>query len=132
MRATEPSTGTAENGEIEAPPNLDLIGRELAGKNVEPDKRAKEGDEQYAKNQKDRDDREKSVFHKAFVFFIILGAGLVAASVVVFMWHLLAPEKWHWLTDEQIDRINTFVFGSAAGGLLKTYARRSLLGEKAP
>lgn len=61
----------------------------------------------------------KKSFHAVSVWYIkTLGfvvLGIVVAVLLVRSWHLLAPEKYQWLTAEAINKIDHILVGIIAG-----------------
>ena len=55
----------------------------------------------------------------------VLGFALVAAAAVAYVAHLVLPEPWRWLTDEQFERLAT-LFAGAVGTLLLNQVKRNL------
>ena len=59
---------------------------------------------------------------------IILARVLIAAAILfigVMGWHYFGPEKWAWMSSEQIDRAETAIAGSAVS-LIILFLRRYL------
>ena len=76
------------------------------------------------KNQHGRDERFKTALHVAGLGILLL---VVSAFVVmggVWLWHLLTTSCHHWLTEEQLETIQTIVFSSVAAITASSYARR--------
>ena len=59
----------------------------------------------------------------------VLLARLLPYAVLIFIavmaWHYLAPGKWHWMSLEQIDRVETALAGGAVS-LIILFLRRYL------
>ena len=74
------------------------------------------------------DVEEKDVLSKTKTSTIQLG--IAAASVVfalalgVMIVHYLGPTDWHWLSDEQLDKLESLFSGSGATYILVTLTRR--------
>lgn len=47
----------------------------------------------------------------ALVVFTAIGAGIV----FTYVWHLVVPESWRWLTAEEVDAIKDFALSIATG-----------------
>ena len=54
----------------------------------------------------------------AFVSVMVFGA--------VWVWHMLTPNTWHWLTDAQVQHIQTLFAGGVLAGLLTDHIRRRM------
>jgi hypothetical protein len=58
------------------------------------------------------------------VAFIAFGAlGLVSISGV-WLFHMVTPVSWHWLTDEQVGHIQTLLFSGTVSATLALLARK--------
>ena len=55
----------------------------------------------------------------------VLGFALVSAAAVAYVAHLVLPEAWRWLTDDQFERLAT-LFAGAVGTLLLNQVKRNL------
>ena len=55
----------------------------------------------------------------------VLGFALVSAAAVAYVAHLVLPEEWRWLTDDQFERLAT-LFAGAVGTLLLNQVKRNL------
>ena len=51
---------------------------------------------------------------------------IFVASIVSWTWHYLTPADWHWLTADQLSRIQSVIFSGTASVRLR---RRSLSGN---
>ncbi|MCG5538938.1 hypothetical protein [Halorhodospira sp. 9622] len=56
---------------------------------------------------------------------IFIGGALIAAALLWF-WHLLAPESWQYLTEDQLADIQTVLFSGLAAGIAQSYIRPRL------
>lgn len=63
--------------------------------------------------------RRKERFRNVFEVLILLGTGAVGLGLllvgVVYVLHLLLPEGWHWLTEEQQGELLNVLTGGLAG-----------------
>ena len=50
--------------------------------------------------------------------------GSVVISVFVFVWHVLAPECWGWLSEENLLILKSFVFSGAVLGAASNFFRK--------
>ena len=46
-------------------------------------------------------------------------------AVLVVAWHHLTPKEVHWLSEEQLSDIKTFLFSGAIVGAVSTYIQRN-------
>ena len=72
-----------------------------------------------------RDEKLRGVVGWLLRIGFVLGFGLVAAAAVAYVAHLVLPEPWRWLTDEQFERLAT-LFAGAVGTLLLNQVKRNL------
>jgi hypothetical protein len=56
------------------------------------------------------------------VIFWICLIFLVVAGVI--WWHLVTPPQWHFLSDAQIDHIQSLLLGGATSGIASGYVKR--------
>lgn len=61
--------------------------------------------------------------HSIAVRALRFGAGLLAAIVLVRVWHLGSPACWRWLADGDLQSIDKMLFSSAFGGLVLGYLK---------
>lgn len=48
--------------------------------------------------------------------FIRVVFGSIVLSVIIFVWHFLFPEEWHWVSKENLIALKSFIFSSAVLG----------------
>lgn len=51
---------------------------------------------------------------------------IFVASIVSWTWHYLTPEGWHWLTADQLLRIQSVIFSGSLGAIASAIAQRQL------
>lgn len=61
--------------------------------------------------------------HAIAVRALRFGATVLAAIVVVRVWHLAGPESCRWLGDNELQSIDKMLFSSAFGGLVFGYLK---------
>lgn len=73
------------------------------------------------KNLHERKEKFKDHFAIAliFIFWLMIVVGISAS--LIWTWHLLLPDYYHFLSDGQIRKIETLIFG----GVLSTFLRRA-------
>lgn len=59
------------------------------------------------------------------VIFWALAIG-VALGMLVFVFHLLAPQPWHWLSDAQLDKLQTLLGAALLSSALTQYANKRM------
>lgn len=63
---------------------------------------------------------KKRIVHGAWVWLVrCMGYGAVALLFVV-LWHLLAPENWRWLKQEEVDHLTTSFFSVLIGYMARS------------
>ena len=81
-------------------------------------------DEQYQSLQKSR----RSIFkmHVHWVSILLLYAFTIFYMVagVTWLWHLIFPESWHYMPQDNYDTLQSVLFGTIIGGLASQFARR--------
>ncbi|MDK1377079.1 MULTISPECIES: hypothetical protein [unclassified Sinorhizobium] len=87
----------------------ELLGSNLTAEQI---KRRAEANEAN-RNEKFRNHFEKIAILSLWGFFVLF-TGLISA----WFWHYLAPVAWHWLTAEQLTKVQTL----ATGGIVATIA----------
>lgn len=95
---------------------LDAMGAEEAAAfdSGELEKRA-------AQNEAWRSESIKNTLH--YVALIVLGVFVLffVAFLVSWGYHLVTPESWHYLTSEQVDKLQSFVLSSVVAASLSKY-----------
>lgn len=79
-------------------------------------------------NTKEHGRREQFRDHlaKGCLALLWLAIGLVGFAIVALGFHALTPEKWAWLSDGQLSKVQTFLFSGAIIGAANGYLRRNL------
>lgn len=72
-----------------------------------------------------RDEKLRGVVGTLLRVGFVLGFALVAAAAVAYVAHLVLPEAWRWLSDDQFERLAT-LFAGAVGTLLLNQVKRNL------
>jgi hypothetical protein len=94
---------------------LDQIGSDVAmGR---PDDLSRQEESKFSADAT-RYDEKKQVIHVAFIWFIRVAAFVMIIVFVVRMVHFILPEKYCWLSAEQIQGLDKFLFSGALGGLV--------------
>ena len=91
-----------------------------SGRSTDELKKDAEQREHY-RNQRFRDRFETLVMwgmNAAFVAILAMGA--------VWVWHLITPENWQWLTEQQIDHIQGMVTGGVIAVVVGDHFKRRL------
>lgn len=70
-----------------------------------------------------RHEQKKQVLHTAFLWFIRVAAFILIIAFVIRMSHFLLPTKWCWLTEEQLQGLDKFLFSGTLGGLVVAFIK---------
>lgn len=73
---------------------------------------------QYDEREEARSDRLRHHVHLVMVCAIWAAAALVGFAVFSVAWHYLMPPQWEWLTDSQLNKLQTFLFSGFAGAII--------------
>ena len=69
---------------------------------------------------------EKEKLSRIRVTIARTAASIGGAVLIVILVHYLGPASWHWLTDDQLGKIETVLGGSGITALILTSARKYL------
>jgi hypothetical protein len=69
-----------------------------------------------------------------FLYFLVIVAftlvfAVIAVGGILWSYHLFTPECWHFLSDSQLDKIQTSLFSGLASGVAALLARSKFYGE---
>jgi hypothetical protein len=81
--------------------------------------------------QKKRNDRVQEVSHWILVVAVILIGGVMVIALAIRIVYMILPLKWQWLSPEQIQQLDHFLFSGFVGGVL-TQAGRKIAGDFNP
>lgn len=69
-------------------------------------------------------------FQRSLNCIVILSLWAIFLSVLfcggVYLWHMLSPENWHFLSSSQLEQIRTFVVTAILSSSLTNYANRHI------
>lgn len=89
--------------------NEELFKQELSKDKIPIDKIASLEAEYYENEYK-----RKENFRKNFSFILItalwISSGIILSMAVVWFWHLLSPDYWHFLTLQRVHEIQNMLF----------------------
>ena len=72
-----------------------------------------------------RKERFRDIVARCRVGAVLLGFGFTVLLATGYVLHLVLPEPWHWLAEDQLDEIKSFVVG-VVGALLLNQVRKGL------
>ena len=68
-----------------------------------------------------RQERLRERVNVVALLLVSLAAGILIIVVLIVLWHYFAPAEWHWLTNEQLARVETVTstqaFAAVVGGI---------------
>ncbi len=109
---------TARDREFKSVPPLPKSGDEpLATADAEKERRELESVE----SQHSRDQRTRKVVGWGMDAIIIMILLVVASALGCLGWHMLAPENWRWLSDDDISDIKSFMLSGALVSVAMNY-----------
>ena len=73
-----------------------------------------------------RGEKFRNLFAWGMRFLIRTAFVMTVGAVIAFGWHHLMPEKWLWLSNNQLTAIKTFLFSSAVVGVILSYMQKRL------
>lgn len=104
---------------------IDKIGSEISVEASPPsDKLAKQEVKEKFRGDEIRAEEAKQAIHKAFLWFLRVAAFAFIALFIVRMIHFMLPQNWCWLSAEQTQSIDRFLFSGAIGGLVGNYLKQ--------
>lgn len=84
-----------------------------------------------AANKIRRDEFLRHCFFYGVSVLIILAAVLFGSTLCIWVWHLVAPDKWRWLSASELEKVQVLVFSGAASSLATVLGKR-ILGPDEP
>ncbi|TFL16018.1 hypothetical protein [Jannaschia formosa] len=60
------------------------------------------------------------------IILLVVFSVLFAGSLLAWSLHYLLPESWHWLSDEQLSKIQSVLFSGSLGGVLSFVAQKQI------
>lgn len=96
------------------------------------DLRAAQEDKNWDKEGKLRGQEETNhlwwltAYGIAVVVFLVVFSALFLGSLVSWAAHYLLPECWHWLSPEQLSKIQSVLFSGSIGGVVSIIAQKQL------
>lgn len=73
-----------------------------------------------------RSESFRNHFERIAIASLWIVAGLLAAGLVTWFWHLLAPTRLHWLEPERLDRVQNIVTGAVLIGVISNHIKRRI------
>lgn len=85
---------------------------------------------QIKKTAKENESKRSEVFRNHFgrvaiwaLYLVFFALGLIG---VIWLWHLLTPQSWRWLSDEQIHTLQAIITGGLLVGMANRHVRKRL------
>jgi hypothetical protein len=83
--------------------------------------------EKKLKNQRNTNDMLWLKFYGWLVICLTAVFSLLfSASLISWSWHYLVSAQYHWLTPEQLSKIQSVIFSGSLGAIVTTIVRRQL------
>lgn len=76
-------------------------------------------------NEYERSEKFKNHFERIVIYALWGVVGIIALMFLVWILHLILPEKCHWLSKQQTDYLQTILVGSVSG-VISTIAAKHL------
>ena len=67
--------------------------------------------------------------HTILVFFLYAGAAMILGALVSLGWNMAAGSGYRYLTDEQVGKLENFLFSGTIGSALTFAAKRIVKGR---
>jgi|AntRauTorcE11898_2_1112593.scaffolds.fasta_scaffold01106_15 hypothetical protein len=96
------------------------------------DSKAKKEDQNWDKEGKLKGQQETNhlwwlrAYGVLIVLFLVVFAFLFLGSLASWAAHYMLPMSWHWLTLEQLTKIQSVLFSGGIGGVVSLVAQRQL------
>jgi hypothetical protein len=79
-----------------------------------------------AENKIRRDEFLRHCFFYGVSVLIVLAVILFAATLCIWVWHLIGPHDYRWLTPTELEKVQVLVFSGAASSLATVLGKRVL------
>lgn len=79
-----------------------------------------------AENKIRRDEFLRHCFFYGISVLIILAVLLFGTTLCIWVWHLVMPDSWRWLTPAELEKVQVLVFSGAASSLATVLGKRIL------
>ena len=107
-------------------------GPDKLGYDIDVSDRAKKEEEAYSKKRNlekadrehKRNERIRDVIAGGTLWLIRAIILSVFITVIVVAFHHLAPDRWHWLSEDQLTDLRTVLFSGAVVGAVSSYVQR--------
>lgn len=67
------------------------------------------------------------VFGWLVPIMMVIFSILFIVCLTFWTWHLLTPDNWHWLSDEQSNKIQSVIFSGSIGALVSAYIQKNFI-----
>lgn len=89
-------------------------------------KEAKAIEDTKLENAFKRNEAIKNIFHWTVCIAVILLGACFTFGVSFLAWHFLMPESLHWLPQERLDKIQTWIGIFITGNFFSSYLNKSI------
>lgn len=98
----------------------------LEARQLSSGRSAKELEQEAAENEHGRTESFRDLFDKLVRIGMMLAFAGIIFTGGVWVWHLIAPTSWQWLTDSELDRIQNLVTGGVLAVVVGDHFKRRL------
>lgn len=81
---------------------------------------------QHRRREKLKDHMGKGAIVAFWIFFWVVIL-ITTSGGLIWAYHMLTPEKWHFLTDNQVNTIEDHVFTALVGGVFAFFSKQKFL-----
>ena len=78
------------------------------------------------RQEHDRHQRFRNHANIAMLGLFWLMAALVGSGALVFTWHLLTPDGWHWLSGPSLEKLQTLLAAALLSSALTGYVNKRI------
>ena len=61
---------------------------------------------------------KQMVLHSVFIYAIQFAAAVLGAVLLIRIYHMVAPFKWQWMCEDQLQALDKFLFSGVIGALI--------------
>jgi len=80
--------------------------------------------------QSKRNEQVKTAVHYIIIIAVLVVGIVIVAALTIRIVYLVLPAKWQWMTTEQIEQLDHFLFSGFIGGVLTQAGRKIVTNYK--
>jgi len=81
---------------------------------------------EVARNEHHRSERFRNHFEHVAVFSLWVLAVVLLSVGLTWFWHIISPERWHWLEPDQVSRLQNVMTGGILASLAGNHMKKRL------